>query len=823
MLEIELDGKLMEVPEGSTIMDAANKAGTFVPHFCYHRKLSIAANCRMCLVQVEKAPKPLPACATPVTNGMKVWTHSDAAVNAQKGVMEFLLINHPLDCPICDQGGECQLQDLAVGYGGSGSRYAEDKRVVANKDLGPLISTDMTRCIHCTRCVRFGQEVAGIMELGMIGRGEHSEIITFVGKTVDSELSGNAIDLCPVGALTSKPFRYSARTWELTRRPSVSPHCGLGSNLTVQIKQNRVMRTLPRENEAVNECWLSDKDRFSYEALNSQQRLAKPMLRKAGGWQEVEWPVALEFVAAELKRIRDAHGAGAIGALATPHQTLEEMHLLQKLMRGTGSGNVDFRLRQTNFGADGKRAGIPWLGMSIADFAQLDRVLVIGSTLRKDHPLLAHRLRQAVKKNTELNLIHAADDDLLMRVANKAIVAPALLPQMLAQVVKAAAEAKNVAVPDAVRAAVANVNAGDAAKRIAASLASGQKAGIFIGNFAEQHPASATLQALAQALGAVLGCPFGFLGAAANSVGGYVAGCVPVPLTPGPSAPLPVFPGPRRRGGADASLLPPGEGSGMRAAGKNAKQMIESPLKAYLLLGVEPELDIANPRQAMAAMRQAELVVAMSPFQHGATEYAHVLLPIAPFTETAGTFINTEGRVQTFSGVVKPLGETRPAWKVLRVLGNLLGLSGFEHDSAEDAQREALHGKSEIFNKNNNLGVAVAVLPDAGSGIARIAETPIYAADALARRAPSLQQTRDALPPVATMNRMLADKLGLCDGDALRVVQDGGAAVVPYGIDDRLPADCVRLAAARAETAALGAPDAPVALERVAQAQKATA
>jgi NADH-quinone oxidoreductase subunit G len=789
MLEIELDGKLMEVPEGSTIMDAANQAGTFVPHFCYHRKLSIAANCRMCLVQVEKAPKPLPACATPVTNGMKVWTHSDAAVTAQKGVMEFLLINHPLDCPICDQGGECQLQDLAVGYGGSESRYQEEKRVVANKNLGPLISTDMTRCIHCTRCVRFGQEIAGVMELGMIGRGEHSEIITFVGKTVDSELSGNVIDLCPVGALTSKPFRYSARTWELTRKPSVSPHCGLGANLTVQVKQNRVMRVLPRENEAVNECWLSDKDRFSYEALNSEKRLAKPMLRRDGRWQEVEWPVALEFVASELKRIKGAHGAAAIGALATPHQTLEELHLLQKLMRGFGSGNVDFRLRHADFSADGKRAGVPWLGMAIADFAQLDRVLVVGSTLRKDHPLLAHRLRQATKKGAELNLIHAVDDDLLMRVANKAIAAPARLPQVLAQVVKAAAELKGAAVPEAVSGVVSGVTVDDAAKRIAASLAGGQKAGVFLGNFAEQHAAAATLQALAQALAQILGCSFGVLGAAANSVGAYVAGCVPVG----------------------------------KVAGLNTRQMIETPLKAYVLLGVEPEYDMRNPRQAIAAMRAAELVVALSPFQHGAADYAHVMLPVAPFTETAGTFVSTEGRVQTFAGVVKPLGETRPAWKVLRVLGNLLGLSGFEHDGADDAQREALHGKAEIFNKNNKLQISLAALPATAAGIERIAETPIHAADALARRAPSLQQTRDAAGPVATMNRALADKLGLRDGDALRVVQDGGAAVVAYGIDDQLPADCVRLAAARAETATLGADDAPLVLERVAQAQKASA
>ncbi len=793
MLEIELDGKLMAVADGSTIMDAARQAGTYVPHFCYHGKLSIAANCRMCLVQVEKAPKPLPACATPVTNGMKVWTHSDAAVNAQKGVMEFLLINHPLDCPICDQGGECQLQDLAVGYGASGSQYEEDKRVVNNKNLGPLISTDMTRCIHCTRCVRFGQEIAGIMELGMIGRGEHSEIITFVGKTVDSELSGNVIDLCPVGALTSKPFRYSARTWELTRKPSISPHCGLGSNLTLQVKQNRVMRALPRDNEAVNECWLSDKDRFSYEALNSDQRLAKPLLKQGGRWQEVDWPVALDFIAQELQRIKSAHGAAAIGALATPHQTLEEMHLLQKLLRGFGSGNVDFRLRQTDFSSDGKLAGIPWLGMNIADIGALDRVLVIGATLRKDHPLIAQRLRQATKKRTELNLIHAADDDLLMRVANQAIVAPALLPQTLAQVVKAAAELKNVAVPEAVLGAVAGVTVGDAAQRIAASLVAGQQTAVFLGNFAQQHPAAGELHALAQALGAVLGCSFGFLGEAANSVGGYVAGCVPTGK------------------------------AGTPVSGKNARQMMEMPLKAYLLLGVEPELDMHNPRQAMAALQQAELVVALSPFQHRATEYAHVLLPIAPFTETAGTFISTEGRVQTCNGVVQPLGETRPAWKVLRVLGNLLGLPGFEQDGADDVQREALHGKTEIYNKNNELCERIDALSTAASGLARIAETPIYAADALVRRAPSLQKTRDAQPPAAMINRALADQLGLHDGDCVRVLQDGGAVTVPYAIDDQLPAACVRLAAARAETAALGAADAPLMLERVAQTQKVTA
>src|SRR5690242_2534518 len=447
-IDLEIDGQKLEVPEGSTIMDAASRLGIYVPHFCYHKKLSIAANCRMCLVQVEKAPKPLPACATPVTKGMKVWTHSDVAVDAQKGVMEFLLINHPLDCPICDQGGECQLQDLAVGYGASGSRYEEDKRVVVNKNLGPLISTDMTRCIHCTRCVRFGQEIAGIMELGMAGRGEHAEILSFVGRTVDSELSGNVIDLCPVGALVSKPFRYSARTWELSRRKSISPHCGLGSNLIVQLKQNRVMRVLPRENEEINECWLSDKDRFSYEGLNSEERLSKPMIRRDGEWRECDWQTALEFVASGLKAVKEKYGAHRIGALASAHSTLEELHLLQKLMRRFGSENVDHRVRQSDFRADGHLQGAPWLGVSIADLSRLKSALIIGSTLRKDHPLIAQRLRQAVKQGAQLNLINPVDDDLLTRVANRAIIAPKAMVSMLAQVLKAAAESQGVEMPD---------------------------------------------------------------------------------------------------------------------------------------------------------------------------------------------------------------------------------------------------------------------------------------------------------------------------------------------------------------------------------------
>jgi len=769
MLELELNGKKLEVPEGSTIMDAANREGLFIPHFCYHRKLSIAANCRMCLVQVEKAPKPLPACATPVTNGMKAWTHSDAAVNAQKGVMEFLLINHPLDCPICDQGGECQLQDLAVGYGGSSSSYDEPKRVVANKDLGPLISTDMTRCIHCTRCVRFGQEIAGVMELGMIGRGEHSEIITFVGRTVDSELSGNVIDLCPVGALTSKPFRYSARTWELVRRQSISPHCGLGSNLTVQIKQNRVMRVLPRENEEINECWLSDKDRFAYEGLNSDERLARPMIRENGTWREVDWQTALEFTVAGLKRVRAAHGDAALGALATAHSTLEELYLLQKLARGLGSGNVDFRLRQTDFSRDAANGLAPWLGTSVAALNALDRVLIVGSTLRKDHPLIAHRLRQAAKRVLQVNLVNPVDDDLLMRVANRMIVAPSALAQSLAEILKAVCEEKSASIP----AEVAGIAVSESARRIAQSLASGSNVALYLGNMAQHHPRAALLHVLVQRIAAVLGAPFGVLGEAANSVGGYLAAATP--LT--------------------------GDIRGL-----NARAMLEDPRKAYVLLNAEPELDCHDPTLAMAALHAAEFVVALSAYQHRATEYAHVLLPIAPFTETSGTFVNTEGRAQSFRGVVNPMGDTRPGWKVLRVLGTTFGIPGFDFDSSEEVRAAVLPTGDLAARLSNALADDGIEVPAAtAAALERIGEVASYHADAIVRRAPSLGATRDGAAPVATMNAATLARCGLREGGSVGLSQGGSGAMLRAAVDDRLPNGCVRIAAGHALTATLGA------------------
>ncbi|MFP4903965.1 NADH-quinone oxidoreductase subunit NuoG, partial [Paraburkholderia sp. BR14261] len=601
MVELEIDGKKVQVPEGSMVIQAAQRVDTYIPHFCYHKKLSIAANCRMCLVDVEKMPKAVPACATPVSQGMVVRTMSDKAVQGQQAVMEFLLINHPLDCPICDQGGECQLQDLAVGYGKSASRYSEEKRVVFHKNVGPLISMEeMSRCIHCTRCVRFGDEIAGVMELGMLGRGEHSEITSFVGKTVDSELSGNMIDLCPVGALTSKPFRFSARTWELSRRKSVSPHDATGANLVVQVKNNRVMRVLPFENESINECWISDKDRFSYEGLNSEDRLTRPMIKQGGEWIETDWQTALEYVVKGIKGICDEHGENQLALLASPHSTLEELYLAKQFADAIGTPNVDFRLRQSDFSAP--LEGAPWLGTKIAELSYADSAFVIGSFLRRDHALFAARLRQAAKGGAQVSFLQATADGSLIPNAQRIVAAPSAWLDELASIAAAVAEAKGVAVPEG----FAGAQATHAAKQVAASLANGERRYVLLGNAAVQHPEFSRLHAAAQFIAETTGATLGFLTEAANTVGAHIAGALP---------------------GRD---------------GLNAREAFEQPRKGYLLLNVEPEFDTANPAAARAALAQAEMVAVFSPYKTG-LDYADVLLPIAPYTETSGTFINAEG------------------------------------------------------------------------------------------------------------------------------------------------------------------------------------
>ncbi|WP_427772582.1 NADH-quinone oxidoreductase subunit NuoG [Comamonas thiooxydans] len=696
MVEIELDGKKVEVTEGSMVMHAAEKAGTYIPHFCYHKKLSIAANCRMCLVDVEKAPKPMPACATPVTQGMIVRTKSEKAIKAQQSVMEFLLINHPLDCPICDQGGECQLQDLAVGYGSSSSRYEEEKRVVFHKNVGPLISMEeMSRCIHCTRCVRFGQEVAGVMELGMIHRGEHSEITTVVGDSVDSELSGNMIDICPVGALTSKPFRYSARTWELSRRKSVAPHDSTGSNLIVQVKNHKVMRVVPFENEEVNECWIADRDRFSYEALNSDERLTKPMLKQGGEWKEVDWQTALEYVANGLQQIKSNHGASAIGALVSPHSTVEELFLAGKLVRGIGSENIDYRLRNAEFAAT---QGVQWLGLPIAALSNLQSALIVGSNLRKDHPLFAQRIRQAAKKGCKVFAINDRIHDWALPV-NASVVAAGDWAQALADVAAAVAEAKGVSAPVAGQ-------AHDEAKAIAAALLAGEQKAVLLGNAAAHHAQASALLALASWVAEQTGAAVGYLTEAANTVGAQWVKAMPA-------------------------------GNGL-----NAAQMIDGGLKAAILLNNEPEFDSAAGKAAIAGLNKAEMVVTLSPFKAN-LEFSDVLLPIAPFTETSGSFVNAEGRLQSFHAVVKPLADTRPAWKVLRVLANLMGVPGVDYETSQDVLAEATGGAAQVpANVLSNAAQAVSAVPAGNVTAPTVAS--IYQLDSIVRRATSLQLTADA-------------------------------------------------------------------------------
>jgi NADH-quinone oxidoreductase subunit G len=700
MIEIELDGKKVDIVEGSMIMHAADKAGTYIPHFCYHKKLSIAANCRMCLVDVEKMPKPMPACATPVTQGMIVRTKSDKAIKAQKSVMEFLLINHPLDCPICDQGGECQLQDLAVGYGGSTSRYEEEKRVVFHKDVGPLISMEeMSRCIHCTRCVRFGQEVAGVMELGMSHRGEHAEIETFIGDSVDSELSGNMIDICPVGALTSKPFRYSARTWELSRRKSVSPHDSTGSNLVVQVKNNKVMRVVPFENEAVNECWIADRDRFSYEALNGEERLTSPMIKQGGKWATVDWQTALEYVANGLKQIKANHGAASIGALVSAHSTLEELFLAGSLVRGLGSENIDYRLRNAEFETSSTAR---YLGTTIASLSQLQRVLVIGSNLRKDHPLFAQRIRQAVKVGCVVSSLNQEAADWAMPVANVMRSPSTHWVQALADIALAVAGEKGVSAP-------ASGTAGPEAVAIAKSLMGGERKAILLGNAAAHHAKCSSLLRLANWIGEQTGASVGFLTEAANTVGAQLAGARPA------------------------------------NGGLNAGEMLAGALKATFLLNVEPMFDTASGSSASSGVAKSEMVVSLSPFKAN-MECSDVLLPIAPFTETSGTYVNAEGRLQSFHAVVKPLGEARPAWKVLRVIANMMGLAGFDYETSQDVlqymhrENGALPEFAPAARLSNIAEGSIDLAPCASGPVS----VGIYELDGIVRRASSLQLTADA-------------------------------------------------------------------------------
>ena len=770
MVEIELDGKLVEVPQGSMVMHAANKLDTYIPHFCYHKKLSIAANCRMCLVEVEKAPKPLPACATPVTQGMKVFTHSAKAVEAQRSVMEFLLINHPLDCPICDQGGECQLQDLAVGYGKSNSRYEEEKRVVFHKNVGPLISMqEMTRCIHCTRCVRFGQEVAGVMELGMVNRGEHSEITTFAGQTIDSELSGNMIDICPVGALTSKPFRYAARTWELGRKRSVSPHDSLGANTTIQTKSNKVMRVVALENDAINECWISDRDRFAYEGLNSADRVTTPMVKQGGQWLETDWQSAMDYVAHSLKTISSESGPEAVAALAHPISSTEELYLLQKMIRGLGSNQVETRLRQTDVKGS---ASAPWLGMPISKLSELDRVLVIGSFLRKEQPLIAARLRTAAKRSLQVSRIDAGGDDWLIP-ATAIAATPSAWINALGEVALAVAKAKSVSAPTG----TPNLTVSATAQKIADSLLSGTATSVLLGSAAIAHPYASDLHVLAQFIAEQTGATLGFLPVGGNAVG--------------------------------ASLV--------NANGAGVESVLSGERRAVILMNIEPDADLPNPAQARAALAKANTVIALSAYKSAdLLEVADVILPIATFTETVSTFVNAEARTQTIQPAVKPLGDSRPAWKVLRVLGGLLNLDGFLYNMPEEVLGEAL-GDNYCTKLSNQSAVTSLSHGKAtpSAGLERLSDVGIYAGDQIVRRSSALQLTRDAKRGNQVgLGQALFNELGLKEGDAVRVTQGSQSADLPATLEVNLAKGAVRISAGTMASAQLGSMFGPVTVSK---------
>jgi NADH-quinone oxidoreductase subunit G len=765
MVDIEINGKKIRAREGAMVIEAADEAGINIPRFCYHKKLSIAANCRMCLVEVEKVAKALPACATPVTEGMKVFTQSEKAIAAQKGVMEFLLINHPLDCPICDQGGECELQDIAVGYGSDVSVFSEQKRVVGSKDFGPLSAGDMTRCIHCTRCVRFGDEIAGVRELGATGRGEHMEIGTYVQMSISSEMSGNVIDLCPVGALTSKPFRYRARAWELTQRDSIAPHDCLGSNIHMHVHHNNVVRVVPKENEQINEVWLSDRDRFGYEGLNSEERLTTPKIKVDGEWRDTSWEDALSRVVSGFTDIKNNHGADNFGALVSPSSTIEEMFLAQKLMRELGTGNIDHRLNQVDFSDDDIAPAFPWLGQSIEDLEKNDAVLLVGSNVRVDQPIAAHRLRKAALLGAKMMCVNPVDYDFNFPVAEKCIVAPTKLVETLGGIAAALLEKSDASVPQGLEALVKNIDISDSQRAISQQLSENNASSVIMGTVAFAHPDFAHIRVLSTVIGELTGSRIGYLSEGANSAGAWLAGAIPH----------------RDMGNKNAGT-----------SGKNVSQMLTDGLKGLIIIGAEPEHDCVDARKAVSSIDHADFVVYMSayasPFM---LEKADLLLPISPFSETSGTFVNAEGRWQSFEAVVAPKGEARPAWKVLRVLGNLFGCPGFDYVTSTDIRDELKQGTDSITPDNRIQWRCPESLDGKIEGMAAILDRRAYACDGIVRRAKSLQKAEHAQTLALHMNPSMANKAGLNEGDRALARQDDSEITLPVMIDARVPDNSV--------------------------------
>ena len=784
MVDIEINGKKLQVRQGAMVIEAADEAGITIPRFCYHKKLSVAANCRMCLVEVEKVGKPLPACATPVTDGMRVFTKSARALEAQKSVMEFLLINHPLDCPICDQGGECDLQDIAVGYGKDISRFTEKKRVVPDKNIGPLIATEMTRCIHCTRCVRFGQEIAGIMELGAAGRGEHTRIGTYVERAVNSEMSGNVIDLCPVGALTSKPYRYTGRPWENQSHDSIAPHDCVGSNVNVETRRNQVMRVLPSENEAINELWLSDRDRYSYLGLYHEQRVRQPMIKQGDDWKSVDWQVALSYAAEGINTVIAKDGAGQLGSLLSPTATVEELYLAQKLLRGLGSNNIDHRLHQQNFTDQDIAPAYPGLGQAISNLESIDAGLLIGSCVRKDQPIIAHRLRKAALKGAKIMAVNAIDYDFNFPLAESVITRPAEMVQALAGIVKALLTISGEAAATGLDAKLENIESHDVHLDIAKHLHSAENTTVLIGTQALTQNELPELRALANEIARLTNSKLGYLTEGANATGAWIAGAIP------------------HRGVAGEDVAP---------AGKHAAEMMAEGMKAFINLGVEPEFDCASPTQAIQTMQDADFVVCMSAFATDAMrDYADVILPVAPYTESSGTFINIEGKWQSFAGSVTPLDEARPAWKVLRVLGNVFELPGFDYVSSEQVRDELQNKAASISTESRSEWRCPQSLHAEDKGLQRIGHLPIYAVDALVRRSQPLQDTADAIVAAIYLNSMTAAQTGVAQSDSAVAAQGDSSVRLPVVIDEAVPDNCVLIPSSIPGTEQLGVANGPI-------------
>lgn len=785
MVTFIVDDIELQAPKGSMLIKATDKAGLHIPRFCYHDKLSVAANCRMCLVEVEKAPKPMPACATPVMEGMVVHTRSAKAIAAQKAVLEFLLINHPLDCPICDQGGECELQDLSVAYGGDCSQYTDVKRVVFDKDIGPLIQTELTRCIQCTRCVRFGEEIAGMRELGMINRGDREMISTFIEKSVDSEMSGNAIDICPVGALTAKPSRFSGRAWEMQQHAAVSPHDSVGSNLYLHTLHNRVNRVVPRENEAINEVWISDRDRFSYQGLYADDRARTPMIKRNGEWQETDWDSALRFAVEGIQAVLKNNSADELACWMSPNATLEEHFLAQKLCRQLGSHNIDHRLRQTDFTDQAHAPVMPWLGQDIEAIEKLQAILLVGSNVRKEQPLIAHRFRKAFRHHqVKISVINPRKFPWRFKTSHELVSSAQGMVQNLAAVARAAG-VDHPALGTLINAASVT----DEHRAMAEELKTAAAAAIFIGNIATQHPQFSVLRALSHALAVQTGATLAYLPEAANSAGAWLAGSVPHRLAGGSAA---------------------------NSCGADIATMLQSPRKALLSFNIEPGFDMANPRAALKAAEAADFHVSINNYASDALkEIADVILPLATFAETSGTYVNAEGAWQHFRGAATALDEARPGWKILRVLGNLFDLQGFEYMSSEEVRDELKQLCSEIQLDNSLSADAPVAETGDSKGLQRVADVPLYAVDAIVRRASALQQTKDAQQNHVSINETLANELNLTEGDQVKVTQDDHSETMTLKIDNGIADHCVWLPQAMPISIHMGGGFAPIELEKV--------